>query len=185
MRRFSLSAILALTALTAACSVDAEPLRDGVTGLAIDPPEGYVASVTTPTGQYSAAFDVVKPEDTDTGCRVAFQNAPQNAALTQDEINAFVTKPEWADLVRNGLSSIYDVRSFGLFEHAGVRGATALAEFKPRPDFPARSQEVSTIFFLQETPKGRTTVVCVCDKTALEARRSEFERVARAVTPPQ
>jgi hypothetical protein len=39
--------------------------------------------------KHTVAFDVKKPDDKDTGCRVAFQPVPQNARLTQDDINAF------------------------------------------------------------------------------------------------
>jgi hypothetical protein len=171
--------------LIASAPAIAEPLSDPATGLAVNAPTGYIAQPTKTSGNYTVAFDVKKPDDKDTGCRVGFQPAPQNAGMTQEEINAFTAKAEWADLVRSTLSRLYDVISLDRFEHAGVRGAVVVGDFRLPPSAPPRAGEVRSWLVLLETPKGRTSVVCVGEKTSFEARRSEFVDVARGVTLPK
>jgi hypothetical protein len=175
----------ALLVLVAFVSASAQPLSDPASGLAITPPPGYVARTVAPTGNYTIAFDVKKPDDKDTGCRVAFQPVPQNASLTQDEINAFTAKPEWPDLVRTTMSRIYVVISLDPFEHAGVRGAVVVGDFKLPPNAPPRAGEIRSWLALLETPKGRTSAACVAEKTSFDARRGEFDAVARGVTLPK
>lgn len=163
----------------------AEPLADAGSGLAVDPPAGYTASVAPPLGPNPVRFEVKKADDKDTGCQVAFAPAPQNADLTQREINDIAGSPEWVDLSRSTIALLYDVRSAGSFEHAGVRGISMVADFKAKPDIPARALEIRTIFYILETPKGRTTTVCVGERATFEARKPEFEAVMRGVTLPR
>ena len=77
-----------------------------------------------------------------------------------------------------------DVRSADLFEHAGVRGLALVGDVKTKIDAP-RAHEVRSLLIILETPKGRVTVVCVGEKTTFDARRPEFETVARATTLPR
>ena len=163
----------------------AEPLSDPESGFAVDPPPGYTATIIPPRDKYSVGFEVKKADDDkDTGCQVAFQPAPQNADLSQQEINDLATSPEWIDLARSTLSLVYDVRSADPFEHAGVRGLALVGDFKTEIDAP-RAHEVRSLLIILETPKGRVTVVCVGEKTTFDARRPEFESVARATTLPR
>jgi hypothetical protein len=163
----------------------AQPISDPATGLAVNPAPGYVAKPAPASGNYTVSFDVKKPDDKDTGCRVGFQPAPQNAGMTQDEINAFTAKPDWADLVRTTLSRLYVVISLDRFEHAGVRGAVVVGDFRLPPGAPPRAAEIRSWLVMLETPKGRTSIVCVGEKPSFEARRSEFVDVARGVTLPK
>jgi hypothetical protein len=175
----------ALPVLVALVSASAQPLSDPATGLVITPPPGYAARIIAPTEIYTVAFDVKKPDDKDTGCRVAFQPVPQNGRLTQDDINAFTATPEWPDLVRTTLSRLYEIISLVPFEHAGVRGAVVVGDFKLPPNAPPRAGEIRSWLALLETPKGRTSVACVAEKTSFDARRGEFDAVTHAVTLPK
>jgi hypothetical protein len=175
----------ALPVLVALVSASAQPLSDPATGLVITPPPGYAARIIAPTGNYTVAFDVKKPDDKDTGCRVAFQPVPQNGRLTQDDINAFTATPEWPDLVRTTLSRLYEIISLVPFEHAGVRGAVVVGDFQLPPNAPPRAGEIRSWLALLETPKGRTSVACVAEKTSFDARRGEFDAVTHAVTLPK
>lgn len=171
-------------ALAAGPAAAAEPVHDEATGLVVTPPDGYVAKKTEGDPRYAVVYAVQKGEDAETGCKVAFQPAPQNAGLAQEEINAFTQKKEWVDLIRATLALRYDVASVAPFEQAGVAGAAVVADFKPLDGEP-RGAEVRSYLVLIDTPKGRTTVVCVGDKAEFDAQKPEFEAIARAVSPPR
>lgn len=176
--------IAAALGLIASAAVAAEPLRDDPSGLVVLPPEGYQATKTEADPRYAAVFAVQKAGESDTGCKVAFQAAPQNGTLSQEEINAFAQKKEWIDLIKATLALRYDVASVDPFEQGGVAGAAVVADFKPVEGEP-RASEVRSYLVLLDTPKGRTTVVCVGDKAGFDTRKGEFEAVARSVSPPR
>ncbi len=89
--RFGVAAALVLGPYTTGLC---EPSRDPAVGLAVDPPTGYTARAIKATGRYTAAFEVKSASDRDTGCKVAFQPAPQNGRLSQAEINTATARPE-------------------------------------------------------------------------------------------
>ena len=186
-----MTAKILLTALDGAellgivTAASAQAVRDDATGLAVDPPPGYAARQTAASGPYAVAFDVKTTADRNTGCRVAFQPVSKNNTLSQADINAFTAKPEWSDLVRATLALVYEVRSIEPFEHAGVRGAAVVADFKSVPDASPHAAEVRTLLVMLETPKGRTTTVCVGARRDFDARRPGFEAVARGTTLPR
>lgn len=171
-------------ALTAQ-SVRSEPVRDNASGLAVVPPAGYGASPIAPTETFKARISVKKPADRDTGCQVAFTPLPQNAPYTQDEINGLMAARQWLDLARASITLNYDLLDTAPFAQGDIRGVVFVGDLKQRPGIPPRSQEVRTLFFLVETPKGRTTTVCVGEKASFDARRAEFDAVAHGVTPPR
>ena len=111
--RIGTAAVLVFGSYTGGLS---EPLRDPAVGLAVDPPTGYTARAIQSTGRYTAAFEVKNSSDRDTGCKVAFQPAPQNSRLSQAEINVTTAKPEWRDLVRSSLGALYNVSEIEPFE---------------------------------------------------------------------
>ena len=186
MSKRSIRACLAVgLALALTAPAAAERLRDESTGLAIDPPEGYIARTISPTPTFVVRFEVKKPSDRDTGCQVAFTPLPQNAELKQSEINDIVEGQRWLDLARATLTTLYEVSATDRFNVDGIGGVAMVGDFKPRPGLPARSQDVRTLFMLVETPKGRTTTICVGEKQDFDVRRAEFERVARSASPPR
>jgi hypothetical protein len=172
-------------ALVLIAPVSAEPLRDESTGLAIDPPDGYIARTIAPTPTFVVRFEVKKPSDRDTGCQVAFTPLPQNAELKQGEINDVIEGQRWLDLARATLTTLYEISATDRFSVDGIGGVAMVGDFKSRPGLPARAHDVRTLFMLVETPKGRTTTICVGEKQDFDARRTEFERVARSASPPR
>lgn len=167
----------------------AELVRDEATGLSIQPPEGYVAKKAEGDPRYAAVYAVQKAGEVETGCKVAFQPTAQPAqsaepALSQDEINTFTRKKEWFDLVRATLALRYDVASVEPLDHQGLLGAAVVADFKPIEDEP-KAADVRSYLVVFDTPKGRTTIVCVGDKKSFDARKPEFESIARGVAPPR
>jgi hypothetical protein len=163
----------------------AQPISDPATGFAVAPPSGYVAQVSTASGRYTVAFNVKKPDDKDTGCLIGFLNIPAKARFTQAEINAYSAKPEWANEIRTAFSRLYDIISLDPFEHAGVVGSMVVADRKMPPGTPPRAGEIRAWLVVLETPKGRTSMACVAEKASFDARRSEFDTVARGVTLPR
>ena len=174
-----------ISCLPTAGSTQADPVYGDASGLVVVPPEGYSAARMAPDRVFAARFSVKKPDDRDTGCQVAFEPLPQNAGYTQDQVDSVIASSQWLDLARASLLVLYQVIDIAPFAHAGVRGVTIVADIKPRPSIPSRAQEVRTLFFILETPKGRTTTVCVGEKANFDARRIEFETVARGATPPR
>ncbi|GLK56513.1 hypothetical protein JOD31_002546 [Methylopila capsulata] len=173
----------AISGLLVATAAAADPVRDEATGLAIDAPAGYVAEKIDGGARYAASFAIRKGDGAEPGCRVGFQAAPQNAGLSQAEINAFTAKSEWSDLIKATLALYYDVVSVAPFEQGGLAGSAVVGDVKATDGQPA--PDARSYFVLVDTPKGRTTVVCVADKAAFDARRAEFEAVARSVQPPR
>jgi hypothetical protein len=172
-------------ALALTVPASAAPLRDESTGLAVDPPEGYSARLLGPTPTFVVRFEVKKPSDRDTGCQVAFTPLPQNADLKQNEINDIIEGQRWLDLARATVALNYDVSATDHFSLDGIRGVAMVGDLKSRPGLPARAQDVRTLFLLLETPKGRTTTICVGEKQDFGARRAEFEKVVRSVSVPR
>src|SRR6266545_355021 len=124
-----------LAVLIASAPAIAEPLSDPETGLAVTPPPGYDAKIATDVGRYTAAFNVRKPDDKDTGCLIGFLHIPQKAHFTQAEINAYAAKPDWANEIRTLFSRLYDIISLDPFEHAGALGSVVVADRKmPRKE---------------------------------------------------
>ena len=166
-------------------SARAEEVRDEASGLTVVPPEGYSVTRLAPTETFTARFAVKRPDDRDTGCQIAFTSLPQNAGYTQDQLNAVMASSTWLDLARATLTVSYNIINTAMFAHGNIHGVTLVGDLKQRAGIPPRSQEVRTLFFILETPKGRTTTVCVGEKTNFDARRSEFEAVVHGVTLPQ
>lgn len=179
---------LALLAAGAVFSpVAAEPVRDEATGLSIEPPAGYTARKAEGDTRYAAVYAVQKGGEDDTGCKIAFQPTPPAAGepkLSQEDINAFTRKKEWTDLIRATLALRYEVATVEPFDHQGLMGAAVVADFKA-VEGEEKPPEVRSYLVVIDTPKGRTTIVCVGDKAGFEARRAEFEAVARSVSPPR
>lgn len=184
MRTFPAAAFL-LATLSAVPPAAAQPLRDAATGLAVDPPPGYAASPMAMQGAQQARMAVRRPQDTDTGCQVAFVPAPQNESLRQDDLNRLARAPGWRRVLMATLQPLYNVISVEGFAQGAVEGVLLVAELRPRPELPQRGQELRTLFAIVETPRGRTTTVCTEEKPRFATRRSEFEAVARGVAPPR
>jgi hypothetical protein len=185
--RMGLLSVVHLSLLTSGTvgSGWAEPIRDAASGLAADPPPGYTARIGRPQPGTSARIDIKRPDDSDMGCSVGFGPLPENAHLDQAKINAITSSSAWLVTARTSLALLYDVRSSERFEHAGVQGAVIIADFKPRPDLPARSQEIRTALYVFETPKGRVNIACVGERATFDARRREFDAVARGTLLPR
>jgi hypothetical protein len=181
--------LLAMAQPMAAQTVAAQTLRDGPTGLTIDPPAGYEAIRLDPRGANTVVFGIRKPTDRDTGCQVGFAPAPQNRRYSQNELNEVAQGELWQGMARQAISGLFQVDGLERFEHEGIVGA--MLEGRPRPldampeAVRQRSEQLRMMFVILETPLGRTSTVCVGEAADYAARRAEFMEVARASSPPR
>jgi hypothetical protein len=180
MRRFAAG----LLACLAAGAAQATPLRDLATGLAVDPPPGYVARSEAPGRQHAASFSVKRPGDTGEGCQVGFTPVPANARRTQDQINALVASPAGQQAGVQMLAPVYDVTEAANVRLGAVNALVLLASFKPHQKLPPEARQIRTLFALLETPRGRTSIACAAKAAEFPMRRAEFEAVVRGTTAP-
>ena len=173
-----------LTFVLAATSVSAAPLRDAATGLTVDPPASYSVRASAPDAQHAARMTLKRPDDTDGGCELGFSANAANARLTQAQINALIGGDESQERYKAGLSPVYDVLSSAVTNLGPIRVLVLQADFKPRPELPPRARQVRSYFAIMETPRGRTTLVCVADRTDFAGRLAEFGTILQSVTAP-
>lgn len=166
-------------------SAAAETVRDPASGLSITPPDGYVAVRMAPNATYPVRFEFKKPTDRDTGCQVGFAPQPEDVNSIQDQTDAEKGRPAWLGRIRAALALAYDLGATEPFVNAGASGIAMVADLRPGPGIPARSQEVRTLFIVFDTPTGRISTICVGEKAHFAARRHEFEALARSVMPPR
>jgi hypothetical protein len=170
---------MALGLLAATLAAAAEPVRDAKTGLAVLPLAGYAARVLAPTPPNEASIEVKRTDDTGVACRIAFRSNAESAKLTQEQMNQITARPDWLVFARGSLSRQYEVRSESRFEHMGIGGGAFVLD--PKAGQGASDMRLLTIWL--ETPRGRTTINCLAPTGAFDARRPEFEALARNVSP--
>jgi hypothetical protein len=181
--RAALALLLTLAALPAA----AQPLRDIPSGIAITAPDGFVVTpspaAATP-GMGRAVFDVKAPGDTDTGCRIAVADAPANALLSQQELNARSAAPSYQQAMINQLSGLYELLGVNTISLGNVLGFGAIGDIRPRPDLAPRAGDVRTLIVFLDTPIQRVVVTCIGEKANFEARLGGFEAVLSSLEIP-
>ena len=175
-------AIIAALALPVASR--AETVRDEASGLQVNAPPGYAARAMPPGRGQTARFEVKTPADRDTGCQVAFTPAPQNNRLSQSEIDTLMRGETWRETARAALSGLYDVAETLPLPPGKREGFVIIADFKDRPGLPPRARDIRTLFVIQETPRGRTSTVCVGERAGFDGRRAEFIALAEGNIPP-
>jgi hypothetical protein len=176
--------IITLAAGLLASAAQAAPVRDAATGLTVDPPAGYVARAEAPDQQHAARLSVKRATDTDGGCQLAFAPTAANARFSQQQINTMISSPAWQEAAKAALAPVYEVTDLRVSEIGALRGMELQADFKPRRELPPRTQQLRSYFAIMETPRGRTTLVCVTERSDFTARLVEFNNIARATTPP-
>jgi hypothetical protein len=167
----------------------AEPVRDAESGLAVVPPDGYVAEILGPEYRWpgSVQISVRKPEDGIgvTGCKVIFslfrfrQVRPYRDGATQEEVNAQFTRPGGT---ADSLLYLLGGNSLGNVEHIqhdGVHGIRHVYYSNPQVD-----GRVWWTAYLDK-PQGRISVSCGALAASFDARRREFEAVLDGTTLPR
>jgi hypothetical protein len=163
----------------------AERMAEAASGFAVAPPPGYVAQPATPVSSLEVAIGVTRPGEPATSCRVSFEAIPGFSQFTQDELNRQADQPNFDLFYRDSVGAFYAVATVAHFDHAGIRGAVVRATSRAKPATPGWRADLAAVIFMLYTPKGLTKVTCTAEPTVFEARRSEFEAVAKAVTLPR
>lgn len=114
-------------------------------------------------------------------CEAGFKAAAQNNDLTRQEINAFVQKPEWRQLMRSAIQLGFTVTGERTFTLSGYRGI----EYRARPKAGPGAEDVRGLMSIIETAKGRTTVFCLTDRRAFQAALPQFRALRAGVALPQ
>jgi hypothetical protein len=163
----------------------AERAGEAASGFAVAPPAGYLAKPDAPMSPLEVAISVVRADEPETECRVSFEAIPGFSQYSQSELNREADRPNFDAFYRDSVGAFYTVGTVAHFDHAGIRGAVIDAVSRARPATPGWHDGLPTRIFMLYTPKGLTRATCSAIPAAFEARRGEFEAVARAVTVPR
>jgi hypothetical protein len=169
----------------AAAQSAAERAGEAASGFAVAPPAGYLAKPDAPMSALEVALSVTRADEPDTMCRVSFEAIPGFSQYSQGELNREADRPNFDAFYRDSVGAFYTVGTVAHFDHAGIRGAVIDAVSRARPGTPGWRDGLPTRIFMLYTPKGLTKATCSAMPAAFEARRGEFEAVARAVTVPR
>jgi hypothetical protein len=168
-----------LPLLCLAATADAAQLRDAVSGLVVTAPPGYVAALAPPSdqggGQARPVFDIRRPGETDTGCRVSTVEAPGNAFLSQAELNERAASVEYQRQLARHLSAVYDLVALDVVGSAKVVGLGAIGDLRSQPGAPP--PDVRTLLVFLDTPLERVVLTCVADRREFDQRLAEFEAI--------
>ncbi len=179
------SVTAAISGAGALAQTSAERMAEATSGFAVAPPPGYVAQPGTSVSSSQVVIHLTKPGDQGTDCLVSFEAIPGFSQFSQDELNRQADQPNFDAFYRDSVSGFYTVATVAHFDHAGVRGAVIRATSKAKPATPGWRADLAAAIFMLYTPKGLTKVTCTADPPVFEARRNEFEAVAKAVTMPR
>jgi len=170
-----------LAAAAAAChfGASAQDLDLAASGFAVAPPAGYVATPSAPASPSRVALHLTKPAEPGIACEVSFEVLPGFEHFSQEMLNRQTDNPDWEAFYRDGLGDFYRIASVERFDHAGVRGAVVTGISKPKPKIRNWVADQPTLIFMFYTPKGLSKAACVAPQPIFEARRPEFEAVAR------
>jgi hypothetical protein len=176
--RATVFSAIAATSLSAA----AQSLDLAASGFAIAPPQGYVAAPGAASSPSHVVVSLTKPAEPGTACEASFEALPGFEHFSQDALNRQTDNPGWDVFYRDGLGDFFAATSVERFDHAGVRGAVVRGTSKPRPALRGWTGGLPTLIFMFYTPKGLSKIACVAPQAVFEARRAEFEAVARGIT---
>jgi hypothetical protein len=169
----------------AAAQSAVERAGEAASGFAVAPPAGYLAKRDAPMSALEVAISVARTDEPDTQCRVSFEAIPGFSQYSQTELNREADRPNFDAFYRDSVGAFYSVAAVAHFDHAGIRGAVIDAVSRARPATPGWRDGLPTRIFMLYTPKALTKATCSATPAAFEARRGEFEAVARAITAPR
>lgn len=184
MRRFGPVLLCLATLALAGCS-QTHSVSDAATGLAITVEGDYVVEAWPLQPPYAAMIAVkgrdghpfVADETVAPICVAAFQPMPDNAGLSQAELNAAI--PDWAARAEAEMSQGMRFEAREPFEHKGLAGYRFVTT--PLGTFTAKMRMV---LYVMETPAGRTVVNCSGNAETLAKAMPTYDAIRDGVTPP-
>jgi hypothetical protein len=162
-------------------------------GLSVDPPAPFVVTrgqfVVTPeqTGpivmlRITSSTGKPAPADGDgTLCDVVFRENPENAGVSQEEINQRVSGPQWHNDALASLRTSLDVDPGQPVERLGIRGMEFVATLR----LPASARKVRIYMVMLETPKGHTTMTCATPAEGFADALPQFRAIRDTIRPPR
>jgi hypothetical protein len=161
---------------------------DPATGFGIRPPAPFVAEQTTNRRQFDVGIGVKSatgaPAPAGTGtyvCEAGFKAAAQNNAMSREEINAFMDKPEWVNIARATMELAFSISAQQRFTLEGYRGI----EFRGRPKAGPGAENVRMFMSIVETAKGRTSMICVTDRVVYSKALPQFRAIRATINLPK
>lgn len=175
MKRLGAIAVLGL----ALAPADAAPVVEPRTGLSVDPPQGYRASLGIPHSGLRPGLTVSSLSGPPSICFIGFdQRAMQGASL--EELNRQAAMPESLAKLRQTLGREDRVLELKTIEVSGVVGSVAVVESNAGGG--SKDKSLVAIF---DTPKGRTEAACGAAGKAFPARKKGFEAIIRSIVAPR
>ncbi len=183
-----MKAILAsVILLQASAALAQNSFADPATGFGLAPPAPFAIEPTTRrqfdvgVGIKSASGQPAPAGTSPYVCEAGFKAAPQNASLTQAEINAQMEKPEWVRLIRATIELAFNVTAERRFTLQGFRGI----EFQGSPKAGPGHENARMVMSMVETPKGRVTMVCVTERSGFDRALPQFRAIRATITLPK
>jgi hypothetical protein len=177
--RYFVAAVIAVAAATASGPLAAQSYVDPATGLALDPPRPFAARAGQPRRQFDVTIDVASPSDKG-HCTVGFKTDSQKASLSKADINALMAKPEWLNVYKSLFGQTGTVTDVMTFDHQGY---TAI-EMTITPKVGPAAGTVMSLSII-ETPKGRTSFICITDRDSIVAVLPKFRAVRATIRAPE
>ena len=176
----------ALSLVSLALVAPAFAAEDKASGLAVELSDEFVVEPTQGDGTFTANFGIKSASDTpanfegeDYLCQVSFSPAPENAALSKEEINDMVATPDWVNLAKETMSVMFDFTEDSAFTLGDINGHEFIATPKAEG-----AENVRLVLSMLETTKGRTAISCVADEANLDEVLPAFRTIRDGVTPP-
>jgi hypothetical protein len=184
MRLFAAALLLLVFAPTGADAFSTDP----ATGFGIRPPAPFVAEQTTNRRQFDIGVGIKSstgaPAPAGTGsyvCEAGFKAAAQNNSLSRAEINAFMDKPEWANIARATLELAFSITTQQRFTLEGYRGI----ELRGQPKAGPGAENVRMVMSIVETSKGRVSMICLTDRAAFAKALPQFRAIRATINLPK
>lgn len=145
--------------------------------LVVDPPPGHTVATGQPDPGYSENLEIASTLDPDAGCQAAFQPVAATGA-SQAQLNEIAATPAYVTTVKAFLGLRFAIDKVAPYRLDGILGVHVEGDAKGG----AGVRAFATIL---ETPKGRTTIVCIGPSARTGELRGEFEAITRGVVPPR
>lgn len=175
-----------LTLMILLGSTWAQRLTEPTTGLSVAAPVGYNISITEARLPSIAAISIRRPTDREgyDGCQAAFRPVRQNESYSQAELNMATGTDRWRGEIAQSIGSTYLIDYSEPFLHAQSEGILLEGMIRMAQGVPGIYKDLRTLFIILETPRGRTSIVCVSDRQEFDGRRDEFLAISRSTTAP-